>query len=54
MIERQILTSLNHPFLMKLHYSFQNKSKLFFVIEYCHGGELFGLLTKKQRLSEEQ
>lgn len=54
MIERNILVGLDHPFLIKLHNSFQNDKKLFFVLEYCPGGELFGLLSKKQRLSEEQ
>lgn len=54
MIERNILVGVDHPFIVKLYYSFQNMEKLFFVLEYCPGGELFGLLCKKQRLSEEQ
>lgn len=45
---------MNHPFIVKLYNSFQNDKKLFFILEYCPGGELFGLLSKKQRLSEEQ
>jgi len=43
---------MDHPFIVKLYYSFQNDKKLFFVLEYCPGGELFGLLSKKHRLSE--
>lgn len=54
MTERHILSTLDHPFLVRLHYSFQNTKKLFFALEYCPGGELFGLLSKKQKLSEEQ
>ena len=54
MTERHILSGLAHPFLVRLHYSFQNAKKLFFALEYCPGGELFGLLSKKHRLSEEQ
>ena len=50
-IERNILVGVEHPFIVKLHYSFQNPKKLFFVLEYCPGGELFGLLQKKHRLS---
>lgn len=52
--EREILTKIKHPFLIQMHSAFQNEKKLFLVLEYCPGGELFGLLSKKKRLSEEQ
>lgn len=51
MTERNILVGMDHPFIVKLYHSFQNDKKLFFALEYCPGGELFGLLSKKQRLS---
>jgi serine/threonine protein kinase len=51
MVERNILVGMDHPFIVKLFYSFQNDKKLFFALEYCPGGELFGLLSKKHRLS---
>ncbi|EGR30978.1 protein kinase domain protein [Ichthyophthirius multifiliis] len=51
-IERNILVSATHPFIIKLHYSFQNERKLFFVLEYCPGGELFNLLCKYRRFDE--
>lgn len=35
-------------------YAFQNEKKLYFALEYCPGGELFNLLQKKRRFSEEQ
>lgn len=38
MIERNILVGVDHPFIVKLHYSFQDDRKLFFVLEYCPGG----------------
>ena len=38
MIERNILTKMDCPFIVKLAYSFQNEKKLFFVLEYCPGG----------------
>jgi len=31
--ERQILEKINSPFLTKLRYAFQNKSKLYFLID---------------------
>lgn len=44
MVERNVLVDANHKFIIKLAYSFQNKDKLYFVLEYCPGGELFNLL----------
>ena len=54
MNEKAILASLSHPFLVRLKECFQDDRKLYFVLEYCPGGELFGLLSLKDRLSEEQ
>ena len=34
--------------------SFQDDRKLYFLLEYCPGGELFSLLAAKDKLSEEQ
>jgi serum/glucocorticoid-regulated kinase 2 len=53
-VERHILSEIDHPFVIKFHGSFQNEKKLFFVLEYCRGGELFNLLAKKRRFSEDQ
>ena len=39
--------------MVKLYYSFQNEKKLYFVLEYCPGGELFNLLSKMKRFSED-
>ena len=53
--ERNILVGLkDSPFIIKMFYSFQNDQKLYFVLEYCSGGELFNLLQRKRRLLEEQ
>jgi serine/threonine protein kinase len=51
MTERNILTEIDNPFLIKIHASFQNEKKLYLVLEYCQGGELFGLLSKRKRLT---
>jgi serum/glucocorticoid-regulated kinase 2 len=41
MTERKILEKVNNPFIVKLNYAFHNERKLFFVMDYCPGGELF-------------
>ena len=51
--ERSILIEIQHPFIIKMSYTFQNERKLYFALEYCPGGELFNLLQKKRRFSEE-
>ena len=41
MSERNVLLkNLNHPFLIGLHYSFQTKDKLYFVLDFVNGGEV--------------
>lgn len=51
--ERKILQSLQHPFLMTLRWAFQTKEKLYFVLDYYKGGELFFHLKTKRRFSED-
>ena len=45
--ERKLMGSLNHPFIIKLMNSFQDKKNLFMVMEFVQGGELFDVLHKK-------
>lgn len=53
MAERNVLIrNLRHPFLVGLHYSFQSKDKLYFVLDYVNGGELFYHLLKKRVFPE--
>lgn len=50
--ERKVLSVVDHPFIMKLHYAFQTEDKLYFVLEYCSGGELFFHLSRYRRFPE--
>lgn len=55
MCERNVLLkNLNHPFLVGLRYSFQSKEKLYFVLDYVNGGELFFHLQKERFFSEDR
>jgi len=51
--ERKILQTLQHPFLMTLRYAFQSNDKLYLVLDYFQGGELFFHLKSKRRFTEE-
>ncbi|CAD2218223.1 RAC serine/threonine-protein kinase [Angomonas deanei] len=39
--EKSILQTINHPFIVKLHYAFQTKDRLYLVLDLLSGGELF-------------
>lgn len=39
--ERDILTKINHPFVVHLRYSFQTKYRLYLVLDFVNGGHLF-------------
>jgi serine/threonine protein kinase len=54
MIERHILGMISHPFVVKLHYSFQTKDKLYFALDYVPGGELFSTISKEGIFVEEE
>ena len=50
--ERKVLESAKCPFIVKLIYAFQTPLKLYLVMEYMSGGELFFHLTKEGSFSE--
>eukprot|EP00818_Percolomonas_sp_WS_P000987 CAMPEP_0117439456 /NCGR_PEP_ID=MMETSP0759-20121206/2574_1 /TAXON_ID=63605 /ORGANISM="Percolomonas cosmopolitus, Strain WS" /LENGTH=545 /DNA_ID=CAMNT_0005231171 /DNA_START=318 /DNA_END=1955 /DNA_ORIENTATION=- len=49
--EREILATTDHPFIITLYCSFQSEDKLYFVMEYCAGGEFFRTLQKQPNKS---
>jgi serine/threonine protein kinase len=52
--ERSILESVNrHPFVVKLFYAFQDLEKLYLILEYAQGGELFTHLAQERMFTEE-
>lgn len=52
--ERTILESVNrHPFVVKLFYAFQDHEKLYLILEYAQGGELFHHLASERMFTEE-
>jgi len=52
--EKSILQKLCHPFLVNLNYSFQTSDKLYFIMDFINGGELFYHLQKDKKFSEER
>jgi serine/threonine protein kinase len=53
-LEQKLLSEMSHPFILKLHYSFQCSSKLYLLLDYEGGGSLFYHLEKKRRFTESE
>ncbi|XP_056623296.1 ribosomal protein S6 kinase alpha-1 isoform X1 [Triplophysa dalaica] len=52
-MERDILADVNHPFVVKLHYAFQTEGKLYLILDFLRGGDLFTRLSKEVMFTEE-
>ncbi|MCL4128655.1 UNVERIFIED_CONTAM: hypothetical protein GTU68_040688 [Idotea baltica] len=52
-MERDILAEVCHPFVVKLHYAFQTEGKLYLILDFLRGGDLFTRLSKEIMFTEE-
>lgn len=52
--EKMILEHVNYPFLVNLVYAFQTPEKIFFVMQFMKGGELFQHLRNSKRFDEQR
>lgn len=50
--ERNVLTYLDHPFIVSLKYAFQTPERLFLILDYCPGGDLGHHLAQEKRFTE--
>ncbi|KDO67574.1 hypothetical protein CISIN_1g0116762mg [Citrus sinensis] len=51
--ERNILTKVDHPFIVQLRYSFQTKYRLYLVLDFVNGGHLFFQLYRQGLFRED-
>jgi serine/threonine protein kinase len=54
LLERDILLKANHPFMVGMEYVFQTDQRIFFVMKFVRGGELYMHLRKQRQFSEER
>jgi serine/threonine protein kinase len=45
--EKEIMASIHHPFIMRMHASFQDKQYVYLLLPLFQGGELFNLIYRK-------
>jgi serine/threonine protein kinase len=51
-LEKDILFSCDHPFLVGMDYLFQSSLRLYFVMPFVRGGELYKIFQSKKRFPE--
>ncbi|KAI0061398.1 AGC/Akt protein kinase [Artomyces pyxidatus] len=52
--ERLVLSRVTNPFIVPLKFSFQSEQKLYLVLAFVNGGELFHHLQREHRFDEER
>jgi serine/threonine protein kinase len=52
-LEKDILFSCDHPFLVGMDYLFQSQLRLYFIMPFVKGGELYKVFQKQKRFTEE-
>jgi len=53
LLEKNILQSINYPFLVGMVFCFQTEERVYFILPFVRGGELFQLLRKNKYFPEE-
>lgn len=53
--EREILSKINHPFIVKMYHDWADSNFIYFILDYCAGGDFFTLLRNipDHKLSED-
>ena len=52
--ERNLLSKMCHPFIITMHYSFQDNENLYLILDLLSGGDLRYHINKKIKFTEEQ
>ena len=54
LLEKEIMFECDHPFLVGMEYLFQNDMRLYFVMPFIRGGELYKIYQAQKRFEEPQ
>lgn len=54
MNEKKFTSQLNHPFLVNMHYAFEDQNNLYLVIDLMSGGDLRYHIGRHRKFTEEQ
>ena len=53
-LEKDILYTIDHPFLVNMEFVFQNDARIYFLMHFVKGGELFRHLVQVKRFQDDQ
>ena len=52
--ERELLSKINHPFIVNMYYSFQDYEYLYLIMDLLTGGDLRYHISRHKKFTEEQ
>jgi serine/threonine protein kinase len=52
--EKQLLSQINHPFIVNMNYAFQDSENLYLVMDLLNGGDLRFHVSRYKKFNEEQ
>ena len=52
MNERNLLATLKHPFIVNMHYAFEDRERLFIITDLLNGGDLRYHMKRKKKFNE--
>ena len=52
--ERELLSKLHHPFIVNMHYAFQDNENLYLVMDLLTGGDLRFHISRHKKFTEDQ
>jgi serum/glucocorticoid-regulated kinase 2 len=52
--EKQLLSQMNHPFIVNMYYSFQDSENLYLIMDLLTGGDLRYHISRYKKFNEEQ
>ena len=53
-LEKLILLQVNHPFIISMEFVFIKSHRIYFIMDFIRGGELFKHLSEAKRFTEER
>ena len=53
-LERLIMLQVDHPFLVSMQFVFQREYRVYFIMDFMPGGELFHYMHNERRFSQER
>ena len=54
MVEKLILLQIKHPFIISMEHVYAKATRIYFIMQFVQGGELFKHLTDSKRFSEDR